>query len=173
MTSNKDKASIALHYVANNKIAECNQLVATIPFVDIKGLDPEFSSPYGTGLLFAGAWGNEHWKNMTLRMAALCKYIAENDKLSETAQKAALEHEVFESRLLAMDEALNVICTMYGIFPGDIRLLASNADEFEPLDKKIKPDEVYKNELVDHYLAMMKSWPSNHLQISVPIGSAH
>lgn len=173
MMSNKDKASIALHYVANNQLDACNDLFGTVPVVDFKGLDPEFSSPYGTGLLFAGAWGNEHWKNMTLRLAALCKYIAEEDKLSEAAQKAALEHEAFESRLLAMDEALAEVCSMYGIFPGDIRMLASNADEFEPLDKKIKADEHYKKELVDHYVSMMKAWPSNHLQISVPIGSAH
>lgn len=173
MVSNKDKASIALHYAANNQIDACNDLFATVPVVDFKGLDPEFSSPYGTGLFFAGAWGNEYWKTIALRMTALCKYFAEKDKYGEAAQEGALDHSVFESRLLAIDEALNVVCKMYGIFPGDIRKLASNAIEFEPLDKTVKLDEQYKDELVDHYLSLMKAWPSNHQQISVPIGSAH
>lgn len=173
MMSNKDKATMALHYIANHQLDACNELFTTVPVVDRKDLDPEFSAPYGTGLFFAVTWGNEYWKTIALRMTALCKYFAEKDKYGEVAQENAQDHSVFESRLLAIDEALNVVCSMYGIFPGDVRKLASNAIEFEPLDQNVKPDEQYKDQLVTQYLAMMNAWPGNYQQKSVPGESAH
>lgn len=168
MMSNKDKAAIAVNYLADNLFDECNRLVSTVPVVEIKGLDPEFSNPFGAALLFAGIWSGDYWHCAALCLTCLVKYQAKNDYGEVDVIQTAKEHSYLESRWLATYEAMEFICETYGLFPGSVCKMANDAHRPIPI-RAVCSDSAYKEQLIDHYVLMMGAWLGNKQQKSLPL----
>lgn len=166
MMSNKDKAAMALHYVANHQFDACEEVFRTVPVKDIKGLDPEFTNAYGAALLFAGIWGGDYWYSAALCQTCLVKYQAKNDYGEADVIQTSKDHSYLESRWLATYEAMEFICETYGLFPGSVCKMANDAHRPIPM-RGGSADIDYKEHLIAHYVSMMESWSANKLQKSL------
>lgn len=142
----KARAGLAFGYCAKSNELEATRITSTVPTATFTSVAAEYREWFEAYTRLTAWWGIEHWKIMARRMAALGgKMVAAewaeggNPMPGEPFTLAA---KTWESRLMALDVALNEAGAAHGFDPDAARFVAG-AEPFTPvLIENPEPDDV-------------------------------
>jgi hypothetical protein len=123
----KERAGLVLGYCTAGDELEAARILSTVPVVPCRSTEPEYRQWLERYIRLAAWWGMEYWRTMARRMAALGGGL--HDKHGADFLLVA---RVWESRLLALDVALNEAGAQHGFDPEAVRL-GTAAEPFQPL----------------------------------------
>lgn len=131
--TNKELAALAFRYLCDGNELELTRIANAVPIATYRGQDPEYLFCYDR-LYNAGCfWALEHWKAQTRLLAAcggwLSMYTHGNTKAAKKLRRAA---ESWESRLMALEIALDEVGAVCGLDPHAVHELAG-CERFEPI----------------------------------------
>lgn len=123
----KERAGLVLGYCAAGDDLEAARILSTVPVVPCRSTEPEYRQWLERYVRLAAWWGMEYWRTMARRMAALGGGLhdARGPEFLSVAR-------VWESRLLALDVALDEAGARHGFDPDAVRL-GTSAEPFRPL----------------------------------------
>lgn len=129
----KERAALAFRYSAALDEQECMRIASTVPRVTLTGAALEYSQWFEILTRMALWWGVEHWQYKARAMAAMGAHQITSDAGKKTEAGAFLEAvRCWESRLLALDVALDAAAAEHGFDAEGVRAV-SNAAPFEPI----------------------------------------
>jgi hypothetical protein len=123
----KERAGLVLGYCAAGDELEATRILSTVPVVPCRSAEPEYRQWLERYIRLSAWWGVEHWRTMARRMAALGGGLDVTH--GADFMKAAW---VWESRLMALDVALNEAGARHGFDPDAIRQGIA-AEPFRPI----------------------------------------
>ncbi|MGZ8218977.1 hypothetical protein [Methylomagnum sp.] len=123
----KERAGLVLGYCAAGDELEATRILSTVPVVPCRSTEPEYRQWLERYIRLSAWWGVEHWRTMARRMAALGGGLDETH--GPDFMRAA---RAWESRLMALDVALNDAGARHGFDPDAIRQ-GTAAEPFRPI----------------------------------------
>jgi hypothetical protein len=95
----------------------------------------------------ASYWAIQHWQLCSRQMGtlALLHLLLKREK-EDQAEEAMIQLKLFESRLLALDRALEAVCEEHGLDIQAARNLAGT-QPFDPMLPDLTPDAAYQEDI--------------------------
>ena len=142
--SNKELAALSFHYMAAANELEIERVSAAVPVKTYDCRDVEYQQWVNSFYSVATYWSIEYWKLQAGKLAAIVSlHITLGRGETEKVETIIEVHEGWESRLLALDRALLLVCDEHGIDPKAVRQIAG-AEEFHPISTAIVPNNDYQ-----------------------------
>lgn len=155
--TNKERAVLAFRHLVEQNATEVERIAATVPCATYTSLDTEYLQWLNGLAHLASAWGLEHWQLQTRRLAALCgAHCALEVAGEELASAMIWMGRLSESRLLALDLAIEEICKQHGVAVAAVRQWAS-AEPFSPHWADVVPDPDFLDQLRESFAALLSS----------------
>lgn len=143
--TNKERAALAFHYLTDANELELKRVEASVPVKLYRCPDLDYLDWLDSFFNMAALWAIEHWQMYSRSLTALVALHINCDNLEK--EKSIIEvHAIWESRLLALDCALLVVCDEHGIDPNRVRRLAGTK-AFSPMSARTKPDADYQADM--------------------------
>jgi len=141
---NKERAALAFCYLTDTNELELKRVVAAVPLKGYMGPDAEYQAWFDGFFSLACLWAIEHWKAQSCNFAALAGVHLVLGMGEIPKAKAMIEaYERWESRLLALDQALATVCAEHGLDPDAVRRLAG-AEPFACTLNDVVVDQQYQ-----------------------------
>jgi len=130
------------HFVGGNA-AEVEQITTTVPYQNYTTRHSEYVQWLNGLFHVASFWAVEHWRLQARRFAALAGVDAAR-KAGENGEAKVLELvlRLWEQRLVALDQAIELVCADYGLDVQAVRRFAE-AECFEALAIDVARDDSY------------------------------
>jgi hypothetical protein len=121
----KQRAALMFNHWAAKDDFEVERIARSVPIVSYRGRDPQHLRWLNDFSEMASAWGLLHWRGRCATLAAMwAGYAFMRQHEYEQADESFQEASQGEARLLALDAALNSVCSAHGIDPSAVRELA-------------------------------------------------
>lgn len=134
-------ATLAFHYLAEANDQEIERLVSAVPMKEYRCLDVVYLTRVESLTQMATFWTIEHWRWRCINAEKLAGVLAAFRRAADDEQLDALINalEASEKCLLALDAALNSVCSEHGIDPADVRKIAETKP-YISMRKGMTPD---------------------------------
>jgi len=151
----KQRAALVFNHWGSKDEAEIARIAQSIPVLNYRGRDPTFFSWVNDFSEMASAWAILHWRGRCASLGAMWVGYAlmrqhEYVKADESFQEASQG----EARLLALDVALDDVCSAHGIDSNVVRQLAGT-ESYRATRPGIAADLLY--------LEQVRAWLSEWL----------
>jgi hypothetical protein len=153
--ANKEKANLAFVYRTESNEAEFRRIYASVPRAIFEGPSPEYSDWYNSIFAMASWWAIQHWKahsNMGAASLAIHVFLnIDNDEPDSKDAKEMARNSLdasirWESKVLALDRALDAICKEHGIDAQAVRRMAQT-DRYDKALSFVKSNDNYEREV--------------------------
>ena len=136
----RERARLAFHYQAVGNEEEVDRIVATVPRETFRVPAAGFMDYFDGCRWMAVQWSVNHWiarhRVAAGNAGALVGLARKDDDLIDQMT----EHvRVWEGALVALDDALDVVCAAHNIDPADIRRL-TETEPYVSMRPDVKPD---------------------------------
>ena len=123
--TNKERAALAFHYMTDMNETELARIEATVPRHAYRCVDLEYQSWLASFVHVACVWAIEYWQTKVRKVAATGAglHLAGRGEY-EKADAWFDESNVWDSRLTALDRALEAMCEEHGVDADSVRRLA-------------------------------------------------
>lgn len=140
----KELATLAFSYLTDENELEFRRVAAAVPIKSYQCPDMEYQDFLDGFIKMAALWAIEHWYIYSRSLEALvAMHMAAGNQSKEESMIEV--HRVWESRLLALESALSVVCEENGISPDAVRRLARTT-AFTSGYAGLMPDDIYRAE---------------------------
>jgi hypothetical protein len=138
--NDQERAKLAFHFLAHDDEAEVDRIVATVKRETWRVPAAGFMDYFDGYRWMAVLWSINHWIARQRVSAATAAVLVgfhrkDNDLVDEMTERV----RVWESSLVALDDALDAICEEHDIDPADIRRL-TDAEPYSAIRPDVKPD---------------------------------
>jgi hypothetical protein len=148
--TNKERAAISFRYMAEGNEIEVDRIVASVPRFTYRCPDYEYRAWL---YAFFSVWSigaMEHWQCRSRAVAAMCgAQIQLLQKQKGSVSKFIAAQQLWESRLLALDAALEAVCEEHGIDVDAMRGL-TETEAYRPVSRDLTPDSEYQERTRDN-----------------------
>ncbi len=149
--SSQEKAALAFHYIITGDSAEVDKIDATVEHYHYRMPDGKYRRRLYCYMAFESMVSIEYWRlqaRLNMLMAGVMAVESEDDnnELPDLIMKAVIKGE---GRLLALEDALDTICSEHGLDSGAVRLFAG----IEPSAPTF-PESVMDTQQRDVYIKM-------------------
>jgi hypothetical protein len=136
----RERARLAFHYLANDNEAEVDRIVATIPRETFRVPAAGFMDYFDGCRWMAVLWSVNHWiARQRVSAATAAVLVGFHRKDDDLVDEMTERVRVWESSLVALDDALDAVCKEHDIDPADIRRL-TDAEPYSAIRPDVKPD---------------------------------
>jgi hypothetical protein len=131
--TNQERAALAFVHLCRDDELELTRVADSVPRVTYTGPALEYRERFDRLFTVASWWAIEHWKAFARLLAARGGWMASEDLKDKAAvTKFRLAAETWESRLLALEIALNEVGAEHGLDPEAVHKLAG-CERFTPI----------------------------------------
>jgi len=146
--SNKELANLVFNTIPSKNTQKIDKLVSLVPIKKYSCVDFEYRDHLDRILRMAYTWSIWHWQLKSELNAKFSVWLMRVIVAEESISTTLEDYQECESRLLALDLALDEICSKNGIDASTVRKLA-NTEPFCEADSKLVFDEEFKIEIED------------------------
>lgn len=162
--SGQEQARLSFQYAIEGNKLESARVLASVRRKDYSCPDVEYQLCIDGLTRFASAWAIEHWQTYSAKQTCLIQMRVLLDQGAiEQAKEMIGQHQLWESRLLALDQALESICDEYKMNPDAVRRFAG-VGAYMAQDATVVADTEYQALAHERYAKMLQSLP--HPQIA-------
>ncbi len=159
--SGQEQARLSFQYAMEGNELETVRILASVRQRDYSCPDVEYQRCVDGFTRFASTWAIEHWQTYSAKQTCLIQMRVLLDQGAvEQAKEMIGQHQLWESRLLALDQALLSICDELKISPEAVRRFAG-AGVYMPQDATVVADTEYQILAHERYAKLCHGWPSN------------
>lgn len=147
--TNRERAAIAFKFMADANEVEVARVADAVPRKSYIALEFDFRDGVDRLILLASCWCAMHWRlRADLAETKWALLAAPNVDKSEWVLPLFDRAQKCETRLLALDRALEQVCAGHGIDAVAVRKVGG-AEPFDPLSTGLEPDVEYEREITD------------------------
>lgn len=156
--NNKELAVMAFHYLVDGNDMEFERVASAVQWDSYRCADMEYRLWLDGLMHMASFWAIEYWQAHCWRIASMSgSQLAETMGRSEEARAFATAHELWESRLLALDRALEAVCAEHRIDASAVRKQAG-AEPFTPGRAGLAADPEYQTAMQESLFGVVTGW---------------
>ena len=153
--TNKERAAISFRYMAEGNEMEFDRILASVPRFTYRCHDFEYRAWLEAFFNVWHIWAIEHWQCRCRAVAAMCgTQIQLLQKQKGSVSKFIAAQELWESRLLALDGALEAVCEEHGIEVDAMRGL-TETEAYRPVLRDLTPDSEYQERTQKNFRSLL------------------
>ena len=153
--TNKERAALSFRYMTEGNELEFDRILATVPRFTYRCHDFEYRNWLDAFFNVWHIWAIEHWQCRYRAVAAMygAQIRLRQERMGDVS-KYLDAHELWESRLLALDAALEAVCEEHGIDVDAMRGL-TETEAYRPVFRDLKPDSEYQKRMQDDFRSLI------------------
>src|SRR6476620_525776 len=153
LTAKQRAALMFNHWLAEDDV-EVERIAHSVPLVTYRGRDPQHFCWFSDFSRMVSAWALLHWRGRCATLVAMwAGHAFMRQHEYEKADGSFAEANQGEARLLALDAALDSVCSAHGIDPNAVRKLAGT-EVYRATRHDIAADLLY----VEQVRAWLSEW---------------
>ncbi len=145
--SNKELAILSFQYMTDMNELESERVAGAVPVKSYICRDVEYRRWLDGLFNMSAQFAIEHWRTNYRNLASTMslRFAFEANDIDKVISMLEV-HSICETRLLALDHALEAVCNEHGIDANSVRRLAG-VEPFAPMCANLKPNQEYQAEM--------------------------